>query len=172
MIKQGLIGKFVYNHWKVTDYIDRLDEQKFIYSLNGKWSAGQHLQHILLTIMPFSKVLSSKEFIQEKFGYIDRLTWDYETVLDNYLKTSLKAPEQFLPKERIHLNQKTQIISEIHENLKNIENLLNQFSEDELDTMSLPHPLLGKLTIREMFYLMSYHPLHHMKQIEQILEDF
>jgi len=45
---------------------------------------------------------------------------------------------------------------------------LENYTELELDSITIPHPLLGKLTIREMFYVMSYHPLHHKMQIQEI----
>lgn len=97
MTKKELISVFIRNHQEVIDYFNNLDDHQFIYGHNGKWTAGQQLQHILLTIIPFSKVLPSKEFIREKFGNINRPTWNYETVLDQYSKTSLQAPEQFYP---------------------------------------------------------------------------
>lgn len=172
MTKQELIMTFIRNHQETIGYINNLDDQQFVCRYNNKWTAGQHLQHIFLTIVPFPKVLASKEFILEKFGKINRLTWDYETVLENYFKTSLKAPEQFIPQDEITPDQKSKIISDIRTELENIERLFNNYSEEELDTFVLPHPLLGKLTIREMFYLMAYHPIHHQKQIESAIEDY
>ncbi|QLH34686.1 MAG: DinB family protein [Cyclobacteriaceae bacterium] len=40
---------------------------------------------------------------------------------------------------------------------------LNRFSEAELDLYILPHPLLGKLTLREMIYFTCYHVQHHQE---------
>ncbi len=171
MKKQELIADFIRNHEELIRYVDRLDNLEFSYSYNNKWTAGQQLEHILRTIIPFPKVLSSKEFILEKFGKINRSAWDYTTVLENYSKTSLKAPEQFVPKDDIPIIQKNEIIRDIQATLRKIASLLDTYSEDELDTLTLPHPLLGILTIREMFYLMSYHPLHHQKHIEAMLEN-
>lgn len=168
MTKQELINEFVKNHLETISYINELNEHEFNYKKNGKWAAGQQLQHVLLTIKPFPKALSSKEFLLDKFGKIDRPTWGYKTVLENYSKTSLKASERFLPANEISFSQKKEIIAGIQATLKEIESVFNDYSEAELDTLLLPHPLLGKLTIREMFYLMSYHPLHHQKQIEQM----
>ena len=38
---------------------------------------------------------------------------------------------------------------------------LDKFSEEDLDKFILPHPLLGKLTMREMMYFTIYHAQHH-----------
>ena len=35
------------------------------------------------------------------------------------------------------------------------------WSEAELDTRAVMHPLLGSLTMREMLYFMLYHDAHH-----------
>lgn len=171
MKKHELINLFISNHNTIVDYIDKLDEHEFNYSNNEKWTAGQQLQHILLTLQPLSKALSSKEVISEKFEEVNRLTWNYETVLKSYLKTSRKAPNQFLPKGNILPDQKGEINSEIQKNLERIEDLWKSYSEEDLDKLSLPHPLLGMLTIREMFYLMSYHPLHHLEQIKSSIQE-
>ncbi len=41
---------------------------------------------------------------------------------------------------------------------------VDSFSEAQLDALILPHPLLGKLTLREMLYFTIYHVQHHEKQ--------
>lgn len=168
MKKQELIEEFVKNHRLIITYIDQLNELDFNYKFDGKWTAGQQLQHILLTIRPFPKALFSKEYLLMKYGEIKRSSWNYKSVIENYCKSSLKAPEQFLPDNKVSLRQKVDIILEIKKTLTDIVDEFNKYSEMELDTIILPHPLLGNLTLREMFYLMSYHPLHHKKQIEQI----
>ena len=51
--------------------------------------------------------------------------------------------------------------------MKKIERLvlnINNYSEQQLDTFILPHPLLGKVTLREMMYFTIYHAEHHLKQ--------
>lgn len=166
MTKQELIERFYRNHQQLIDYVNSLPDNEFLYSYNGKWTAGQQLSHAYLCVVPLSKILASKEAIVRKFGKIDRAVWNYDMVIENYIKTSLKAPERFLP-EQINLEQKTNITADFQEILPIIQRLLNEFTEEELDTLVLPHPLLGNLTIREMFYLMTYHPIHHLKQIQQ-----
>jgi hypothetical protein len=54
---------------------------------------------------------------------------------------------------------------ELKANLKNVVSKLclslDTYSEDELDQYILPHPLLGKLTLREMLFFTIYHVKHH-----------
>jgi len=169
MTKGVLIKSFIDNHNDVIVYINSLTDLQFLSSNNEKWTAGQQFSHIYLTLIPFLKVLPSKDFILEKFGKIDRPTWNYETVVEKYLTTTLKAPAQYLP-EKITLEQKLTICNDLQATLKSISELLDQYSEEELDTLVLPHPLLGNLTIREMFYLMTYHANHHLKQTKLNLE--
>lgn len=100
------------------------------------------------------------------FGNINRPTWSFETVLENYSKTTLKAPALYLPREEVAITQKLGFISDIKKILEQIAEVFRKYSE-ELDTLIIPHPLLGKVTIREMFYLMSYHPLHHKNKLKK-----
>lgn len=171
MTKHQLIETFVKNHQTAVDYIDQLNEQEYLYTRDGKWTAGQQLNHIALTIVPFTRALASKEYLAQKFGLLERESWDYQTVLDNYAQTSLKAPEQFLPPAEVGLAEKENITTAIQGDLEKIEALLGLYEEDELDRLAMPHPLLGKMSVREIFYLMGYHPIHHLKQIKILLND-
>lgn len=169
MTKQELIQVFIQNHKEAVDYVKGLSDQHLHYAVAGKWSPLQQLQHISLTIAPFSKVMASKEYMSEKFGSIDRPVWDCETVLEHYFETSLKAPVQYIPEGALKPGPKDEVIENLLQNLKMTGLLLQEYSEEELDTLVLPHPLLGKLTLREMFCLMGYHPLHHVKQMQDML---
>ncbi len=169
MTKQELVDRFRVNHQELIDYVDSLTDESFLYSYDGKWTAGQQLSHIYLCLLPLSKILVSKEVILRKFGKINRETWDYDTVIGNYFKTSLKTLDRFLP-EYIHPEQKRKLIADFQDIVLTIHQLLERFTEEELDSLVLPHPLLGNLTIREMFYLTTYHPTHHMEQARQNLD--
>jgi hypothetical protein len=166
MTKQQLVDAFLKNHRDVVAYIAAMPADKLDVSVNGKWPPRQQLGHIYLTIVPFTRALASKEFIAEKFGKAERAGWDMDTVRANYLQTSRKAPEVYDPV----LNAPTDIAElqgKIEDTLAVIQQHFENYTEEDMDSLVLPHPLLGKLSIREMFYLMSYHPLHHKKQIPE-----
>ncbi len=44
---------------------------------------------------------------------------------------------------------------------------LNNWDEQNIDKYLLPHPLLGKITMREMLYFTDLHIQHHNKLIDQ-----
>lgn len=171
MTKHGLIEAFGKNHQELIDYVNSLSAGMSKYSHDGKWTAEQQLSHVYLCLLPFPKVLTSKEFILQKFGKVIRATWNYETVIENYYKTSRKAPERFFP-EQLSDVEKEDLRDNFRKIVLAIQQLLEGYSDEELDSLLLPHPLMGNLTIREMFYLMTYHATHHLRQTEKNLESY
>ncbi len=48
-----------------------------------------------------------------------------------------------------------------------LSNVLSRWREGRLDTVQLPHPLLGMLTVREMAAFTVYHTSHHLTLVMQ-----
>jgi hypothetical protein len=156
------------NHQIFIDYVDGLSEDKFTHIKGDKWTAGQQLQHLLLCLQPISKALASAGFIREKFGVLDRSSVGYDAVIANYksgLANGGKSPERFLP-NAVNYEEKKDIAEELQRTLATITSHLKNYTDSELDSLILPHPFLGALSIRELLYLMSYHPLHHLEQVK------
>lgn len=168
MTTKQLMDSFYQNHKDLSEYINSLPDEKFLHTANGKWTPGQQLAHVYLTLVPISQALGSKEYIQSKFGFIDRPAMSYDEVIETYRKglaAGGKAPGQYLPQD-IALEQKNEYTEKLLTILAAIQQQIGTYSEEELDTLVMPHPFLGKLSLRELFYLMSYHPLHHLEQTE------
>ena len=45
---------------------------------------------------------------------------------------------------------------------------IDNWTEEELDTYLIPHPLIGKMTLRELLFFTVYHIGHHLKTIKNI----
>lgn len=174
MTTAQLVKALVANHNSSAAFICSLPDVQFVYKYDTKWSAGQQLAHLILCLKPISQALSSAAFIKEKFGTINRAAMDYDQVIAFY-KTGLqnggKAPDKFLPPP-VEIGQREVLQQELTEILLTISSQLNNYSETELDSLALPHPFLGLLSIRELFYLMSYHPVHHLEQVKKNLNEF
>jgi hypothetical protein len=173
MTKEALIKLFFDKHNEFLAYINTLPDVEFMISKNHKWTPGQQLDHIYLCLQPLAQALASKAYIEQKFGLIKRPFLSYNEVIANYdaaLKKGGKAPERFVPKS-VELDQKPELLTLTHEMIKAISDQLTTYTETELDTLALPHPLLGLLTVKEMFYLMAHHATHHLDQTKQNLKN-
>ena len=159
------IGKQLYqNHVVFIKYIDSLNEKDFEKSHNNKWSAGQQMDHIYLAVKPLVQALQLPHFILKiLFGKANRNSKTYEELVKKYLKkleTGGRATRRFLPKE-IPFNQKKSNIEYLQKVVEKLIVQVNKLSEADLDILIMPHPLLGKITLREMMFFTIYHVQHH-----------
>lgn len=172
MTRQELTQQFYQQHRELINYITGLSEEDYHYRKPDKWTAEQQLLHIELCLQPLAQALSSKEYLAQKFGTIDRERMDYDKVRSVYverLSSGGKAPERFVPSDTA-VNDKILLANSVDTLAQTICKQLESYSDEELNTLVLPHPLLGMITVREMFYLMTYHATHHQKQVEQNLQ--
>ena|SRR5688500_5130540 len=165
MTKQELIDILILNHQKFTSYVSQLDDQEFMFSLNNeKWSAGQQADHILRSLSPLKMLLGfPKWLVKLVFKKANRPSKSYEKLIEKYLqrlKQGGRASGRFIP-GRIEPARKMAISYGIENTVLKLCQSLNKYSEQEIDELVLPHPLLGKLTLREMMYFTIYHVEHH-----------
>ncbi|HRG32892.1 MAG: DinB family protein [Saprospiraceae bacterium] len=174
MNRQELINQFTKNHQEFVEYVQDLSDEKLMFSPSEKWNAGQQLNHIYLCLLPIEQALASKEYILNKFGLSDHSSLPYEEIVKHYinaLNKGGKAPDRFVP-ETFDLLNRPLLTSKLYDLLLKIGQHFENYSEEELDSLVLPHPLLGRLTIRELFYVMTDHAVHHHKQVIRNLEEF
>jgi hypothetical protein len=94
----------------------------------------------------------------------------YEQVLNKY-NTALSSglapsPNPFGPKND-HTNR-NYILNDYKIETKKFIKSLNSWTEKQLDTYILPHPVIGKLSIREMLYFTHLHTIHHSEIIKKM----
>ncbi len=169
MNQQNTIGIFLDSHNQVIAYVDSLSETDFLYSNKGKWTAGQQLNHILLSLAPVVKLLENKQYILERFGRIDRKIMDYDTLVVHYqaiLQKGAKAPERFVP-PAISYQSKQEQLKELEALLVNARLRWEDYTEADRNSLVIPHPVLGNLTIREMICFLTYHALHHLRYTQE-----
>ena len=156
------------NYQSFTNFIGKISDENFVKSTNGKWTPGQHLEHIYLSIKPLRLALSLPKFMLKLiWGKANRKSKTYEELVAKYqhkLAQGGRATARFVPKA-VSLNQRETLLKSVLLEIASINKKLTKFTEDELDLYILPHPLLGKLTLREMMYFTIYHAEHHQKQL-------
>ncbi len=164
MTKTEIIAQLTNKHEALIKLIIGLDNADFVKSKAGKWSAGQHLDHIARAINPITIGLFFPKFLIKLFlGKANRPSKTYKEVVQKYkdnLALGGVASGRFVPKT-IGIDQKDKLHKTI---LKLVDILIlqiNDCTENELDTIIFPHPLLGRITLREMMYFTIYHAEHH-----------
>jgi uncharacterized damage-inducible protein DinB len=166
MNKQEIDAKLIENHRKFADYIANLSDEDFTFSNGEKWTAGQQCDHICLSIKPLLKGLSlPKIAIAAMFGKAERDSMSYDDLVAKYqsvLASGGKSTARFLP-AAINANQKETMPKSLLKLIGSLTKKIGKFSESDLDKYQIPHPLLGKLTLREMLCFMIYHVEHHHK---------
>lgn len=174
MVKQEIIASIAKNHKTFIKKISNLSDTDFMKTPNGKWTAGQQLEHILKSVMVVSRAFEvPKAVLADKFGLSNKSSRDYKSIVNDYLITLEQNPNYKLEKrfspEEVNLKEKNEKLIELENIVNNLEKGIENYSEDELDTYMLPHPVMGKFTLREVLYFTAYHVLHHDKQILQNL---
>lgn len=168
MNKTEIIAQLTSKHEVFIKLIIGLNDTDFIKSNNGKWSAGQHLDHIIRAINPITLgLILPFFFLKLFFGKANRPSKTYKEFVQKYkdkLALGGAASGRFIPKN-ITVEQRDNLHKRI---LKVVDSLILQISyctESELDIIIFPHPLLGKVTLREMMYFTIYHVEHHQNII-------
>ena len=152
-----------------TECINPLNEAQFTRMPNGKWSAGQHLQHLIISAKMVNRALYlPKWLLRILFGKNNRPKRSYEETVAKYqlkLANGGVAPANFEPPKTLTFNQKQQLLNAFAQQQERLIAHLQGLSNQQLDTLLLPHPLLGKITLREMFFFTIYHTQHHTQII-------
>jgi DinB superfamily len=172
MNKQQLYNLLLANHTAFINIIAAMDEATFNKQVADKWTPAQQAKHIHQSVAPLNNALRLPFFaIGMMFGKANRASKTYEELVAKYkskLAAGGRATGRFVPKE-IDFTEKEKLIKQLQKDIELLCKLTLAANETALDKYILPHPLLGKLTLREMFYFTAYHVQHHQQLVAYIV---
>ncbi|MBS1734309.1 MAG: DinB family protein [Bacteroidetes bacterium] len=172
MGKQAIKAKLHDSHNSFICYLNGLTEAEFLTSKNDKWTAGQQLEHIYLGVKPVRQLMSLPKFIPKIiWGQANRESKSYEELVKKYLlklENGGRATGRFIPKT-VSLEKGKKLKVDLKNEVDKLVAELDKVTEHDLDKYILPHPLLGKLTMREMLYFTIYHVEHHQELTQRNL---
>jgi len=170
MKKSELQNRLTSNHNSFTGFISGLSDILVNHSMPGKWTPIQQLSHIEKSVSPVKLAFSVPKFLLSLlFGKTNRPSRSYDELVARYkekLAAGGKSTTRFLPAPSC---DRKDLHAVLERHVKVLCDKIERFTEDELDKFILPHPLLGKLTLREMIYFTIYHVEHHHSQINPAL---
>ena len=164
MDKQSIKNSLHQSHLAFISFLDSLAVQEFLESKNQKWTPAQQLEHIYLSVKPVRLAFSlPKSVLKLLWGKANRNTRSYDELISKYQSTLTnggRASGRFIPKN-VGKQKGMALKEDLMHEIGRLSGKIERFTEEELDTFVLPHPLLGKLTLREMLYFTIHHVTHH-----------
>lgn len=174
MNKQQMIDLMKAKYDTFIRYIAGLNNDEYLYRFENKWSGAQQLEHIVMSVKPLVQVFSmDTAILEQRFGRsVVGLSRDYDAMLNEYvekLRAGGAAPTRYVPDANAAL-ERSGLIQTLKELMQQLSARIEAFSEADLDSLLLPHPLLGNITLREMLYNAIYHVEHHQEMAKANLK--
>ncbi|WP_283635382.1 DinB family protein [Aquaticitalea lipolytica] len=172
MDKQSIADILEEKNQNLLTWLEKQDPEKWQKGPEGKWTTGQQALHLLQSIKPLNDALSMPKFLlRYKFGKANREVRDYETVVLRYQDRLKEAQGRtFKGSQNMkvpNLKEKEYILTRLQVENKKLQYKTKKMSDKNLDTLILPHPLMGKMPVREIIMWTAYHIEHHTKTLQE-----
>ena len=160
-------------HQELFSLLEPLDQDQWEAGPEGKWTVGQVALHLLQSIKPLNDSMSMPKFLlRYKFGKANREVRDYEAVINRYneklanVKEGVSSPYSKNMKNA-DFKHKNYILTRLQMENKKLQYKTKKWKDSSLDKHILPHPLMGKMPVREMVMWTAHHVEHHKKQLQE-----
>jgi hypothetical protein len=134
-----------------------------------RWSAAENLDHLRLSVRPLNLALVIPRFALRVFGK-PRAQRGYEHIADDYrrsLAAGAKATPPFIPAPLSPTADSDRLVRGFRDAHATYAERLSLLDYALLDSIRLPHPILGRLSLREMACFTLYHLRHHHEAIRR-----
>lgn len=151
---------------------DSLSTAEFFAPFGDAWSPADNVRHLLKSNRPLARALTTpKVLLALRFGAGLRASVFYPELRTRYLSllaTGVKAgrftPAPLNPSEQSEEHRRS-LMTTMDSVFENLTTAASRWREWQLDRLRLPHPALGKLTVREMLFFTIYHNTHHVENV-------
>ncbi len=148
-----------------------MDETLLFKRPEGKWSGAENIQHLIVSTNTTALAYRLPKFLVKWIGGTpNRSSRTYEEVKDKYYKKLSeggRASGRFVPKPIEIKYGKQRLLSNWEQATERFINSLDKNrTEKDLDAYLVKHPLLGRITLRELCYFTIFHTEHHLQSIQ------
>lgn len=145
----------------------------FFDNRSAKWSVAENVQHLVVSTNTATLAYTLPKFLVRWIGGTpNRHSKTYDELVTKYknkLAAGGAASGRFIPKPTtISLGKEKLMGNWITAAAKHLAALQKIKTENELDNYLVKHPLLGKITLRELCYFTIYHTQHHLNTISSL----
>lgn len=136
---------------------------------DGKWSALMHLDHLIKSSSAVNMGLALPKFIFPIVGgRLKRTQYTYDEVVAKYtgkLAQGAKATGPYVPPKR-SASDIGKLLKRFESEKERMLKNLDKWTDVQLEKLVMPHPIIGKISVKEMMFFTIYHTSHHRKVLE------
>ena len=151
---------------EVNAWLGQQPLERFEKGPEGKWNTSEHLDHIIKTAQLITKALKYPKFIlRYKFGKPNRPVRSRQEIIDRYKERLANIPPGTTTPIKIQgysESQKEMVMDKLEKANLRLIDAINKWPEKKLDQFLLPHPLMGRMIVRELLIWHGYHNIHHL----------
>lgn len=170
--RKELINKLKDSNQRVINWFIETPSQNFFTRQSEEWSASDNVDHLIKSHKPIAKALKLPRItLRAMFGKLARVAMTYEELCQIYrdeIAKGAQASGRYLPNQENPGSdaetKKKELLDQFSRASAELVSAAEKWDEKDLDDYLLPHPILGKLTIREMLFFTIYHNLRHASQ--------
>jgi len=168
MTKREIIDKLNEKHDSLYNWLKNQPDEAWIKGPKNKWTTGEHIVHLIQSEQALNKALRIPKFyLKYKFSTNNRENRSYPQVVEKYQSKLKENPGVVARISRQMPNMtpadKASYISNLDKEKRRLIKKFQKWNDKDLDTYLLPHPLIGRMTIREIIMWAAYHTEHHYK---------
>ena len=153
-----------------------INNELFFYQPVDKWSIAQNAEHLIIATKNTIPAYTIPKFIVRLYaGKPNRPSRTYDELVAKYklkLEQGGRAGGRFIPKQISSEIGKEKIVQSFSNYMNQLAKAIEKkWNDPQLDQYIAPHPLLGKITLRELGYFTIYHTYHHLTIIKERLNN-
>lgn len=160
-------------HADLLRYLTELATPEFVAPQGSKWSPADHVRHLRKSTRPLVTALAVPLLLRLRFGAHRDDSRNYAQVRELY-RTRLAlgyGRTGFEPTTRGSPANpdvwRAEIMSGWTATVRALASRVGAWNERALDRYQVPHPLLGKMSIREILLFTLYHNAHHVQLVAE-----
>jgi hypothetical protein len=163
---------------EVAAFFGGLSDDELLLRDGEAWNPAEHLQHLCTSTSAVARGLGMPWLLLRlRFGRARAPSRGFDAMREVYrarLAAGGGATGAFVPprEEGAGSERRTALLARWARVNARLREALEGWSERDLDRILLPHPLLGKLTTREMLFFTLYHDQHHVEGAKRRLPRF
>src|SRR5690606_20208473 len=153
---------------EVDEFFGSLEAEEFVLRIGEAWTPAQHLDHLNIATSAAARAYSvSPWLLQLRFGRARASRHFAEPPRACQARLGGGASGRFVPERDAPaaadpIVRRTMLLSRWHRVNERFRSGIRTWRETTLDRARVPHPLLGRLTMRELAFFTIYHARHHI----------